>query len=146
VIVRTAELGELNNYTFVVIFCRHQDKWLYCRAKDRDVFETAGGNIDIGESPAKAAERELYEETGAIKYDIEAAFDYSVESSSGYTTGQVFLAHIHEISEHPPKEYEMAEVKLFDALPDEMRFPEITPILYKKLQGWINLHSARDEV
>ena len=132
-IVKTAELGELKNYTFVVIFCRYQDKWLYCRAKDREVFETAGGHIESGELPIEAAKRELYEETGATRYDIVSAFDYSVQTSSGYSTGQVFLAHIHEIEEH--QDFEMAEVKLFEALPDKMRFPEITPVIYAKIQS-----------
>jgi len=143
-IVKTAELNTLNNYTFVVILCRYQDKWLYCRAKDRDVFETAGVHIEAGESPLDAAKRELYEETGATKFDIVPAFDYSVQKSSGYSTGQVFLAHIHELEEH--QDFEMAEVKLFEALPDKMRFPLITPVIYKEMQGWINLHSAADEI
>ena len=141
-IVKTAELGELNNYSFVVIFCRYQDMWLYCRAKDRDTFETAGGHIESGETPLEAAKRELYEETGALRYDITPTFDYSVLKNSEYTTGQVYLAHIEEIGELPG--YEIAETKLFNAVPEKMRFPEILPMLYKKMQVWINLHSAKD--
>ena len=143
-IVKTAELGELKDYTFVVIFCRYKDKWLYCRAKDRDVFETAGGHIEPGELPIEAAKRELYEETGATKFDIVPTFDYSVQTPSGYSTGQVYLAHINEIVEH--QSFEMAEVKLFEALPDKMRFPEITPVLYTKMQSWVNLNSAKGEL
>ena len=143
-IVKTAELDELGGYSFVVIICRYQDKWLYCRLKDSDAFCNAGGRIEPGETPFEAAKRELYEETGAIEYDITPVFDYSVESSAGYTTGQVYLAHIHELGELP--EFEMAEVRLFEALPDKMRFPEIQPVLYKRMQIWLNLHSAKDEV
>ena len=138
--VKTSELGTLKGYTFVVIFSRYQDKWVYCRAKDRDTFETAGGHIESEESPLEAAKRELYEETGAISFDIKPVFDYSVQNSAEYSTGQVYLAHIHEFSEL--QDYEMAEVKLFDAMPGEMRFPQILPILYKEMQIWINLHSA----
>ena len=129
--VKTAEFGMMNGYTFVVIFCRYQDMWLYCRAKDRDVFETAGGHIEQGESSLDAAKRELFEETGAITYDIVPAFDYSVQKAEGFSTGQVFLAHIHELGEL--QGFEMAEVKLFETIPDKMRFPQILPILFERI-------------
>jgi len=136
--VKTAGFGELGNYTFVVIFCRYQDKWLYVRTKDNDTFGTAGGHIEKGETPIDAAKRELFEETGAIGYDIIPAFDYSVERQSEYSTGQVFLAYIHQLEELP--DYEVAEIKLFDALPEKMRFPHILPVLYKKMQHWLKHH------
>ena len=130
--VNTAELGELKAYKFVVIYARYQDKWLYCRAKERDTFEAAGGHIEHGETPLEAAKREFYEETGTIKYDIKPVFDYSVHRPNVYSNGQVFLAQIHELGDIP--DYEMAEVKLFDTIPDKMRFPQILPILYEKIK------------
>jgi len=143
-IVKTAELDSLGNYAFVVIICRYQNKWLYCRPKDSDYFCNAGGHIEAGETPLVAAERELYEETGALKYDIKPVFDYSVERTEGYSTGQVFLAYIYELGELPG--FEIAETRLFVALPEKMRFPEIMPVLYKRMQIWLNLHSAKDEI
>ena len=136
--VKTANFGELGNYTFVVIFCRYQDKWLYVRTKDNDTFGTAGGHIEPGETTLDAAKRELFEETGAIGYDILPAFDYSVERKADYSTGQVFLAHIHQLEELP--DYEIAEIKLFDELPEKMRFPYILPVLYEKMQHWLKHH------
>lgn len=73
--VQIATLGSLQTYQFVVIFARYQGKWLYCRAKNRDCFETAGGHIEVGETPLDAARREFYEETGSINYDMTAVFD-----------------------------------------------------------------------
>ena len=143
-IVKVAGLGELSDYTFVTIFCRYQNKWLYCRIKDETGYGNAGGKIEAGEKTIEAAKRELYEETGALQFDITPLFDYSVERPEGYTTGQVFLAHIHELGELP--QYEMAEVRLFDAFPEKLRFPDILPVLYKNVQIWLNLHSAEDEI
>ena len=142
--VDTAVLGTLKNYHFVVVFARYNNQWLYCRAKDRDTYETAGGHIEKGETPLEAAKRELYEETGALSFDIEAAFDYSTYRPGAFYQGQVFYAKIHELGSIP--DFEMAEVRQFDAIPDKMRFPQILPVLYKSLQGWLNLQSAKDEL
>jgi 8-oxo-dGTP diphosphatase len=106
-----------------------------CRAKERDTFETAGGHIEKGESPPEAAKRELFEETGAVRYSLTPALDYSVHLRTGYSYGQVFLAQIEELGEMP--EYEMAEVKLFDAIPEKMCFPRILPLLFEKVRGLV---------
>jgi 2,3-bisphosphoglycerate-dependent phosphoglycerate mutase len=140
-IVNTTWLGELKAYRYVVIFSRYKDKWLYCRTKDTGLWGTAGGRIEPGESPLDAAKRELYEETGAIKYDITPAFDYSVHIPSEYSNGQVFFAQIHELGDMP--EYEMAEVGLFDTYPEDLRFSQILPILYDNMQVWLNLWSTK---
>ena len=143
-VVRTAAFGAQGAYRFVVVFARYKDKWLYSRAKERDTYETAGGHIEQGETPLDAAKRELYEETGAVGYDISPAFDYSVHIKAAYSFGQVFYAQIAELGGMP--DYEMAEIGLFDAIPDKMRFPEILPALYDKMQMWLNLQSAKDEL
>ena len=95
--VEIHELGILKTYRFVVIFARYKEKWLYCRAKVRDTYEIPGGHIEYGETPLEAAKRELYEETGALSFDIEPAFDYSVHIPTGWSNGQVFYAQIHEL-------------------------------------------------
>lgn len=142
--VITGNLGVLRAYRFVVIFARYRDKWLYCRAKRRDSFETAGGRIEQGETTLEAAKRELYEETGAKEFDIVPAFDYLVRFPNIHSNGQVFFAKINELENMP--DYEMAEVKLFDSIPEKMRFPYILPVLYEKMQMWLNLQSAKDEL
>jgi len=129
--IRVYPFDELCDYRFVVVFVRYQNKWLYCRAKERETFETVGGHIEKGETPLDAAKRELYEETGAVKYDIQPAFDYSVYRENNFSNGQVFLANVHELGEMP--RFEMAEVKLFDTIPDKMRFPQILPVLFEKV-------------
>lgn len=129
--VYTYDTGTLKAYRFVVIFTRYRGKWLYCRAKERGTFETAGGHIEHGETPLDAAKRELYEETGAKRFDIISVFDYSVHIPAEFSNGQVFLANIHELGALP--DYEMAEIKLFDGIPEKMRFPQILPVLFKEL-------------
>ena len=134
--VETAELGKLKDYHFSVIFARYNEKWLYCRQKGSDDYGNAGGHIEEGESALEAAKRELYEETGALSYDIEGAFDYSTYSNEyGLKNGQIFFAQIHELGKLP--DFEMEEVKLYDSIPEKLRFPDILPILYSAMQEWL---------
>ena len=135
---RIYPLNELGGYRYVVIFARYQDKWLYCRAKERDTYETAGGRIEQGETTLESAKRELYEETGAVKFDIIPAFDYSLHTPTDFANGQVFLAHIHELGEIP--DYEMAEIIMLDSIPEKMTYPHILPMLFERItNGEINI-------
>ncbi|MCL2867212.1 MAG: histidine phosphatase family protein [Clostridia bacterium] len=133
--VTTAALGALKAYRFTVVFARYQDKWLYCRAKGSHNYETAGGHIEPGETPEDGARRELYEETGAALYDIAPAFDYRVRLPAEYSNGRVFIANIHELG--PLPDFEMEEVKLFDTIPDHMRFPAVLPVLFDTLRKMV---------
>lgn len=126
-------LGYARDYRFVVIFARMGGKWIYARAKTREVWETAGGHIEAGETPLEAAKRELWEETGAVEYEIRPLFDYCVHVPGEFAFGQVYLADVEKLGDLPT-EFEMAEVCLFETYPDAMRFPAILPVLHRKIR------------
>ncbi|MDF2686276.1 MAG: hypothetical protein K0S55_1457 [Clostridia bacterium] len=134
--VRIYTLNELIYYKFVVIFARYKNKWVYSRHRLRDTYETAGGHIEKGETSIDAAKRELYEETGAIKFEIHPLFDYSVHTPKDFANGQVYFAEITEIGELP--ESEMSEIKLFETIPNEMTYPQILPVLFEKVNELLN--------
>lgn len=136
--VRIYDLDYLKYYRFVVIFARYRDKWLYSRHKERTTWETAGGHIEIGETALEAAKRELYEETGAIRFDIHPMFDYSVHTPTDFANGQVYLAEIIELSDMPDSE--MSEVALFDTYPEKLTYPHILPILFEKVNNIYSLN------
>jgi len=142
--VTTTELGKLKAYKYTVIFAWRDGKWLYCRQKNRDVFETPGGHIDMGETPLEGASRELREETGATKFSITPAFDYAVYTNLGWANGQVFFADIKELGELS-ENFEMSEVCGFRTVPDKMRFPKILPVLHEAMEKWLGLDKNKEE-
>ena len=110
-----------------------QGKILLSRHKLRTTWETQGGHVEKGETPHEAAERELYEESGALRYEIRPLCDYWAgdETTGEGATGMVFHAEIHELG--PMPESEMEETQLFDALPENLTYPAITPELFAYL-------------
>jgi 8-oxo-dGTP diphosphatase len=132
----TFPAGALAQYQYVVIFARYQEKWLFCRHKERTTIETAGGHIEPGETPLQAAKRELWEETGAEEAALTPLFDYAAENLQGGATGVIFLAEIETLGDLPAQ-FEMAERIFFDRLPDAADFwtyPAITPVLIEKIK------------
>lgn len=129
-ISRVYAVGELKTYKYVVVLSTYGGKLMLSRHKARTTWETQGGHVEPGETPMQAARRELYEESGAIRYTIRELCDYWAgdECTGEGATGRVFHAKIHELGTLP--ESEMAEVRLFDSLPENLTYPAITPELY----------------
>lgn len=133
--IHTYELGYLRYYRFVVILAKYKNKWLYSHHKDRNTWETAGGHIEIDETALEAAKRELYEETGAIKFEIRPMFDYSIHTQDDFSNGQVYFADITELGYMSG--FEMREVGLFDTVPEKLTYPKIMQAVFIKLAEMI---------
>lgn len=131
------ELGKLENYKYVVIISEYKGGILLSRHKDRTTWETQGGHIENDETPMQAARRELYEESGAVDFMIKPLCDYRVENDETHNgdNGIVFIAKIRALSEIP--ESEMAEVGIFDKVPDNLTYPQITPKLLTYFQKYV---------
>ena len=63
--VRFYENADNDLLKFSVIVSRHNNKWVFCKHRERNTYEVPGGHIEPGETPSEAARRELKEETGA---------------------------------------------------------------------------------
>ena len=125
-------LGTRAPYKYVVIVSHHQGKLFLSRHKSRTTWETQGGHIEPGETPLEAACRELFEESGALDFDIRPVFDYWAGDERGGASGVVFLAEIRKLG--PMPESEMAEVRCFDTLPENVTYPAITPEIFRALE------------
>lgn len=128
--VKILPLGlDTEQFKFVVIVTKYQDKWVFVKHRKRDTWEIPGGHIDDGETPNEAASRELIEETGAIKFNIKPFCDYSVLKGDKFGVSRLYYATIDEIG--PLPESEIGEVAFFDAIPEKLTHAEIQPILFK---------------
>ncbi len=105
-----------SDLTRVILVCRYKDKWLLCKHKEKGTWEVPGGHIEAGEDWLAAAKRELLEETGVIKANIERICFYKISSY-----GLICFADVIELGSNKLK-YEMDEVALFDELPLNMTY------------------------
>jgi len=122
--------------TYSVISARFRGRWIFVRHQDRTTWEIAGGHIEPGEGARDAACRELHEETGALKFDLDCVATYSVLKDGGVGYGRLFIADIHEIGEVPDVS-EIAELIFLERLPENLTYPDIQPILFNRSLAWL---------
>ena len=120
-----------------VIIAKTNGKWIFCKHKERSTYEIPGGKIEKGESILDAAKRELYEETGAIKYDIRPICVYSVTVSddlkSEETFGMIYFADIFEFEKELHSEIE--KIIVTENLIDNWTYPLIQPKLIEEAKN-----------
>ena len=69
---------------YVVLVSRYRHQWVIVRHGERTTWEIPGGHIEEGESPDRAAARELVEETGACEFDVKPDKPrYSLSQNTG---------------------------------------------------------------
>ena len=125
-------LGSQSELKFVVVCSFYEGKLLLSRHKQRSTWETQGGHIEAGETPLQAARRELFEESGIKDADVYPVCDYWGFNSQECSNGMVFLAVVHSLGELP--ESEMKEIGVFDELPYNLTYPQVSPRLYEEAQ------------
>lgn len=125
-----------NLLKFAVIISKYQEKWVFCKHKERTTYEIPGGHREAGESIYEAAKRELTEETGALNFCLTPICVYSVTGKNRVnqtgkeTFGMLFFAEISEFSGDLKSEIE--HIKLFDDFPKEWTYPQIQPRLIEE--------------
>lgn len=120
---------------FAVIISFYQGKMVLCRHKDRDTYEIPGGHREADESILDCAKKELFEETGAIAFDIKPLCAYAtmgknrVNVSGDIIYGMLFVADIKKMGK---LEYEISEILFVDKLVDNLTYPDIQPLFIEE--------------
>ncbi|MDC7223342.1 MAG: NUDIX domain-containing protein [Spirochaetales bacterium] len=130
-VVKIHDLGDSTEpLEFVVILARYEGKWIFVRHRERTTWEVPGGHIEPGESPDEAARRELWEESGAEKFDLTPLGDYSVDREGTVSFGRLYLARVESLGDLPDSE--IGETILLEELPENMTYGEIQPLLFER--------------
>lgn len=120
---------------FAVIVSRSNGKWVFCKHKERDTYECPGGHREAGENIFDTAKRELYEETGAIDFDISPVCVYSVTAEDNFngaeTFGMLYFAEIRAFEKELHSEIE--KIVLADEPIEKWTYPLIQPKLLAKV-------------
>jgi 8-oxo-dGTP diphosphatase len=124
--------------TYSIISARYRNSWIFVRHHKRTTWEIAGGHIEKEETSFEAAGRELMEETGALKFNLECIATYSVTLDGETGWGRLYIAEVFEIGPIPDVS-EIAEIVLSNHLPENLTYPDIQAHLFTRTIEFLNI-------
>lgn len=115
------DINEINHdaIQFAIMLTTFKDKFIIIHNSKRGGWEIPGGNRESGETMLETASRELYEETGAVEFELTPYGIYKLNGS----LGMVFYAKVEVLEELPKSE--ITEIKFEDNLPEGMNFGDM---------------------
>lgn len=111
---------------YVVMIAEYEGKLVIIKNKNKSLWEMPGGKREEGQQLLKAASRELFEETGAVQFEL---VPYGVYLMNG-SYGMNIYAKITEIG--PLPDYEIQEIRFCETLPDGLDYGDIYYTMYEE--------------
>lgn len=133
--VKFFEIGKIDDalLRFAVIVTKTEDKWVFCKHRERETYECPGGHREPGKNIYDTAKRELYEETGAIDFDIKPLCVYCVcdeNECSDASYGMICFAHVKTFEKELHSEIE--KIVITQSLPEKWTYPDIQPFILEE--------------
>lgn len=132
--VRFYEEADDELLKFAVILAKTEGKWVFCKHRERETYEVPGGHREPGEAILDTARRELYEETGALVYDLRPVCVYSVIGTGEFgpeeTFGMLYAAEISAFEGALHSEIE--KLLITEQLAENWTYPLIQPRLLEE--------------
>ena len=119
---------------FAVIIAKTDGQYVFCKHKSRNTLEVPGGHREPGEVILDTAKRELYEETGAVDFDIHPVCVYSVTAEDNFNGEESFgMLYAAEIRAFEPELHsEIEKIFITADMPTDWTYPDIQPKLIRE--------------
>jgi len=115
--------GSLEHIGYVSMVVKYNEKFVFSYHRKSEKWDHIGGHVEKGETPLAAAKRELFEETGAIDFDIVPVFDCETFKQDGtlHNNTRKYFVKVREFTNLPDGS-EMDKIGFFDEIPVDFRY------------------------
>ena len=115
--------GSLDVINYVRMVTKHNGKFVLPWHKKSQKWDWVGGFVEKDEKPLEAAKRELFEETGAVDFDIFPVYDHESfhEDGTYFNNGRTYFVIVRKFADLPDGS-EMEKIGFFDKIPDDFRY------------------------
>lgn len=120
----------------VVIVAMVNDQLILVRHKTRITWELPGDYIEEHKNSEQTARRKLFEETGAVEFDLQHVCVYWVKNNPVTSYGDLYFAEVKKIKQLP--ESKIDEIRFAKEVPETLTYPKIHKKLYLRVMAFIN--------
>jgi len=116
-------VGSLDKIDYVWMVVKYNEKFVLCYHRKSKKWDYVGGHVEKNESPLAAAKRELFEETGAVDFDIVPICDFQhfLKDGTFHNHGRTYFVNVRKFIDLP-SDSEMDKIGFFDEVPDDFRY------------------------